>query len=236
MPKYIILSIGPLVLLPLLLLEPYLTGRAAWATATIALYWATEALPIAVTSLLPIVLYPLLGIVPADRVSRNYFADKIVLFFGGLVVASALEAVCLHRRMALRVLLLFGTRPPRLLLGFMCSTAFLSMWMSNTATAAMMMPIAEAVITQLEEAPRVVAPAAAGAPAPVSATRAAAAVAAVADGRAIGSADGDERRSARALGKALVLGVAYAANVRAPPPHRPARPPRLPTRLLVVAR
>lgn len=190
MPKYVVLLIGPLVLLPLLAIEPILAGRAAWATAVIALLWATEALPIAVTALLPIILFPLLGVVPADRVCRNYFADKIVLFFGGLVVASALEAVSLHRRMALRVLLLFGTRPPWLLLGFMCATAFLSMWMSNTATAAMMMPIAEAVITQLENAPG-----------------------ALTTARTEAVGESERQRAARGLGKALVLGVAYAANI-----------------------
>ena len=200
MPKYRVLALSPLVALPLLAISPASAGRAAWATFVIASLWATEALPIAVTSLLPIVLFPLLGVVPADRVSRNYFADKIVLFFGGLIVASALEAVCLHRRMALRVLLLFGTRPPWLLAGFMCATAFLSMWMSNTATAAMMMPIAESVISQLEAAPR----AAAGA---------AARSAASADAARMPNAEGEDERAARCLGKALVLGVAYAANI-----------------------
>ncbi len=190
MPKYRVLTIGPLLSLPLLLIEPTSAGRAAWATAIIAMLWATEALPIAVTALLPIVLFPTLGVVPADRVSRNYFADKIVLFFGGLVVAAALEAVALHRRIALRVLLLFGTRPPWLLLGFMCATAFLSMWMSNTATAAMMMPIAEAVITQLEAAPG-----------------------ALTNSRAEALGDSERQRAAQGLGKALVLGVAYAANI-----------------------
>ena len=189
MPKYRILTIGPIVVLPLLLIEPAIAGRCAWATAVIAILWATEALPIAVTSLLPLVLFPLLGVAPAERMSRNYFADKIVLFFGGLVVACALKAVALHRRMALRVLLLFGSRPPWLLLGFMSSTAFLSMWMSNTATAAMMMPIAEAVITQLEAAP------------------------AGTNSRPQAVSESERQRVAKDLGKALVLGVAYAANI-----------------------
>lgn len=189
MPKYRVLTIGPIVVLPLLLIEPAIAGRCAWATAVIAILWATEALPIAVTSLLPLVLFPLLGVAPAERMSRNYFADKIVLFFGGLVVACALKAVALHRRMALRVLLLFGSRPPWLLLGFMSSTAFLSMWMSNTATAAMMMPIAEAVITQLEAAP------------------------AGTNSRPQAVSESERQKVAKDLGKALVLGVAYAANI-----------------------
>jgi len=168
------LILAPPLLVPLLWLEadtPAI-GRTAWVMALMAVYWCCEALPIAVTSLLPLVLFPLLGVLPADRVSRNYFKDKNFLFFGGLVVAAALEAVRMHERVALRVLLVFGTTPHRLLLGFMLATAFLSMWMNNTATTAMMMPIAEAVLGELE-------------------TRA-----------AVGS-----------LGKALVLGVAWAANI-----------------------
>ena len=90
----------------------------------IAVFWATEAMPIAVTSLLPIVLFPALGVMRAEQISKSYFKDKIVLFFGGLIVAAALEAVKLQKRTALRVLMLFGAQPTQLLLGFMCSTGF----------------------------------------------------------------------------------------------------------------
>ena len=154
--QLITLIAAPVLVLPLLAIEPSTPsiGRTAWAAAVIAIYWATECLPMAVTSLLPMVLFPLLGVVPADAISRNYFQDKIVLFFGGLIIACGLELVDLHKRIALRVLLLFGAKPPQLLAGFMASTAFVSMWMSNTATAAMMMPIAEAVLGQLERAAR----------------------------------------------------------------------------------
>ena len=90
--NYLVLVLAPPLLLPLLTIsDPPQAGRAAWATALIAVYWATEAMPIAITSLLPLVLFPLLGVAPADRVSRNYFADKIVLFFGGLVIAGDVE-------------------------------------------------------------------------------------------------------------------------------------------------
>ena len=142
MRRMAVVVVAPLIALPLLAIgdehEPKV-GRAAWIAAVMAVYWSTECLPMAVTSLLPMVLFPMLGVVPADEISRNYFKDKIVLFFGGLVVACALEIVQLHRRVALRVLLLFGTRPRQLLLGFMAATSFISMWMSNTATTAMMM-------------------------------------------------------------------------------------------------
>ena len=136
--KLLILLITPLlglVLLPIASDEPKI-GRTAFVAAIMATYWATECLPMAVTSLLPMVFFPALGVVPADQISRNYFQDKIVLFFGGLVIACALEIVELHRRVALRLLLFFGARPPQLLLGFMTSAAFISMWMGNTATAA----------------------------------------------------------------------------------------------------
>ena len=201
---------APVICLPMLLIQPASAGRTAWVTGVMAILWATEAIPMAVTALLPLVLFPCLGVLPADRVSRNYFADKIVLFFGGLIIAAALEAVGLHRRMALRVLLTFGTRPPRLLLGFMCATAFLSMWMSNTATAAMMMPIVEAVILHLEAEPppqladeKELAPAAAEVPPATEVP-----VAHAPRHRTSGA-----RRSASELGKALVLGVAYGANI-----------------------
>ena len=151
-----LLLVPPLLLLPLLAIKPSepAIGRTAWVMGLMAAYWCFEALPIAVTSLLPLVLFPALGVMPADRVSINYFRDTNWIFFGGLVVAAALEAVRMHERIALRVLLGVGTAPPRLLAGFMAGTAFLSMWMSNSATAAMMIPIAEAVLATLEELSR----------------------------------------------------------------------------------
>ena len=149
MVKHRVIVFAPLVLLPLLLLGPEQpsVGRMAWIVGVMAIFWATEALPVAVSSMLPLVLLPALGIMPAERVANNYWKDMCVLFFGGLVVAAALEAVGLHRRIALKVLLTCGSKPVQLLLGFMSATAFLSMWMSNTATTAMMMPIVEAVLS-----------------------------------------------------------------------------------------
>ena len=90
-----LLVVAPLLALPTLLIEPSepSIGRTAWAATVMAIYWASECLPMAVTSLLPIVLFPALGVVPADTISRNYFSDKIVLFFGGLVIACALEQI-----------------------------------------------------------------------------------------------------------------------------------------------
>jgi len=124
----------------------YTAGIALW----MAIWWITEAIPLAVTALLPIVLFPVFGIMNGKDVSPLYFNHIIFLFIGGFIMALAMERWNLHKRLAINVLLMVGTKPSSILFGFMLSTAFLSMWISNTATTMMMIPIAMAVVTRLE--------------------------------------------------------------------------------------
>ncbi len=116
-----------------------------------AIWWISEAMPLAITALLPVVFFPLFGIMDGKVVSALYFNHVIFLFIGGFMVALAMEKWNLHTRIALSTLILFGARPRRILLGFMVATAFLSMWISNTATAMMMVPIALSLIISLEQ-------------------------------------------------------------------------------------
>lgn len=130
--------------------KPEVTATLAVAVL-MAVWWVTEAVPIAVTALLPVALFPLLGIMNGKDVSSVYFNHVIFLFIGGFLVAMAMEKHNLHKRIALKILMLTGTGHGRVLFGFMFATAFLSMWMSNTATAMMMVPVAISIISKFGE-------------------------------------------------------------------------------------
>ena len=144
-----------LILFAAILLSPQPVGmsqpaqRTAAVAVLMAVWWISEATHIAVTALLPIALFPLLGVMSSSAVTPHYANHIVFLFLGGFIIALAMEKWNLHRRVALETIRRFGGRPTQLVLGFMIATAFLSMWISNTATTMMMMPIAMAVVTQL---------------------------------------------------------------------------------------
>jgi sodium-dependent dicarboxylate transporter 2/3/5 len=187
------IALGPALFLlvellfrPELLLTPELAASHPLATAAavthalaatlwIAAWWFTEAVPIPVTSLLPLVLFPLLGLGSAADVSRQYAHEIIFLFLGGLLLAAAMERTGLHERIALRIIGLFGRGRRALVLGFMVATAVMSMWVSNTATTVMLLPVALAVLH--------------------------------------GAGDDDGRSLDSAFPVALLLGIAFAANI-----------------------
>jgi sodium-dependent dicarboxylate transporter 2/3/5 len=133
------------------------TGLAPAARATIAIgtwmavWWITEAVPLAATSLLPVVLFPLAGVASIAAAAAPYASPLVFLFLGGFLIGLAVERSGLHRRLALMLLLAIGTRPPRLVAGFMLATALVSMWISNTATAMMMLPIGKSVLDAMRE-------------------------------------------------------------------------------------
>ena len=154
--RYIVFLLAPVIAASIALFahldpkNPAVTYTLAVAVL-MALWWVSEIVPLAVTSMLPIILFPVFGIMNGKAVSSTYFNHVIFLFIGGFLVALALQKWNLHKRMALWILNLIGTGPARILFGFMFATAFLSMWISNTATAMMMVPILLSIIVELEE-------------------------------------------------------------------------------------
>jgi sodium-dependent dicarboxylate transporter 2/3/5 len=127
---------------------------AAAAALWMACWWLTEALPLAATALLPLVLFPTLDLAPMQDTAAAYADPTIFLFMGGFFMAAAMERWGLHRRIALTIILWTGLSPSRIILGFMLATAFISLWISNTATTVMMLPIALAVARQVAGAPQ----------------------------------------------------------------------------------
>jgi sodium-dependent dicarboxylate transporter 2/3/5 len=156
--KNFILAAGPFLFLLVRLLDaPAGMSESAWAvlavTLWMALWWVTEAVPIAVTALLPILLFPLTGALDIGSTTSAYGDKYVFLYLGGFLVAIAIEKWNLHKRIALSIINFIGTDVKFIVLGFMVATAFLSMWISNTATSVMMLPIGTAIISQLQDDP-----------------------------------------------------------------------------------
>ena len=196
------LVLGPALFTGFLLFPPFDISSSANAalasTLWIAAWWITEAIPIPATSLLPVVLFPLTGIVDVTGATAPYADPVVFLLLGGFLLALGIERWDLHRRIALTVVSLVGVRADRLLLGFMVATAFLSMWISNSATAMLMVPIGTAIIVSVGTVDE-------------------------SDPELVDGDDGDELvvglrpdpddRPATGFGLALMLGIAYSASI-----------------------
>ncbi|KAM9389831.1 solute carrier family 13 member 4 [Phaethornis superciliosus] len=142
----------PLLLLPLPLLYPSSEASCAYVLIVTAVFWVSEAVPLGAAALVPAFLYPLFGVMKSSEVAAEYFKNTTLLLMGVICVAASVEKWNLHKRIALRMVMMAGAKPGMLLLCFMCCTTVLSMWLSNTSTTAMVMPIVEAVLKELVNA------------------------------------------------------------------------------------
>ncbi|KPK85636.1 MAG: sodium:dicarboxylate symporter [Bacteroides sp. SM23_62_1] len=154
--KYIGFILGVIIFLIILLFTDLKPGhpevtRTLAVALLMATWWVTETIPLAVTALVPLILFPALGILDGRETSTAYINHIIFIFIGGFIMALAMEKWNLHKRIALKILMFVGVSPGRILLGFMFATLFLSMWISNTATTMMMIPIVMSIIASLEE-------------------------------------------------------------------------------------
>jgi solute carrier family 13 (sodium-dependent dicarboxylate transporter), member 2/3/5 len=150
------LWLGPIISIAILLFanldpENAAVTRMAAVAVLMACWWITEAIPIPATALIPVAIFPLLGIMTGKAVASTYINNIIFLFIGGFIMALAIQRWNLHRRIALKIIMLIGASPRKIILGFMVATALLSMWISNTATTMMMVPIALAIILKFRE-------------------------------------------------------------------------------------
>ncbi|XP_054420532.1 solute carrier family 13 member 4 [Pteronotus mesoamericanus] len=146
----LLLSISaPFLLLPLPLLHPSSEAACAYVLIVTAVYWVSEAVPLGAAALVPAFLYPFFGVLRSSEVAAEYFKNTTLLLVGVICVAAAVEKWNLHKRIALRMVMMAGAKPGMLLLCFMSCTTLLSMWLSNTSTTAMVMPIVEAVLQEL---------------------------------------------------------------------------------------
>ncbi|WP_144795041.1 DASS family sodium-coupled anion symporter [Kocuria palustris] len=185
------LALGILVYLVMPGDVPHEARLTAGTAVLMAVWWMTEALPIPATALIPLIVFPTLGSTPLDDVGASYGNNVIFLFMGGFLLALAMQRWNLHRRIALLTVRLIGTRPPQMIAGFMIATGFLSMWVSNTATAVMMLPIGISVLLLVNRASDEIED----------------------DGAQAEDDDAAQTPVKSDFGTALMLGIAYAASI-----------------------
>ncbi|KAL3211574.1 hypothetical protein MRX96_036338 [Rhipicephalus microplus] len=149
--RFISIFATPVFLVPLAFVIGGKAGWCAFVVIWMAIYWVTEVIPLAITSLMPLVLFPLLGILSSQRVASFYLNDIGIILVCAMMVGVAVETSNLHKRIALKSILAVGTSNRRLLLGLMLVAMFLSMWTPNISTASIMIPIAMAVVDQIKE-------------------------------------------------------------------------------------
>lgn len=146
----LIVILTPVVLLPLILVVDGQQSSCAYVMLIMAIFWLTDALPLNITALLPIFMFPMVGVLSADDIAGVFLNSTSLMFLGSMMVAVAIEEWNIHKRIALKVLIILGAEPVWLMLGLMLTAWFLSMWTANTATTAMMLPIAIAIINNLK--------------------------------------------------------------------------------------
>lgn len=149
--KAMITILAPILFLPILSIENTPAYRCMYVVLIMSIYWVTEAIPLPITGMLPIVLFPVFGILSSDQVCMMYMKETVVMFIASVVLAFAVQYSNLHKRVALKVIQIIGCSQRRLNFGLTVVTMFVSMWISNTAATAMMCPIIQAVLEELEK-------------------------------------------------------------------------------------
>ncbi|XP_037512784.1 solute carrier family 13 member 5 [Rhipicephalus sanguineus] len=147
--RQILMVLVPLVLLPMIFLEDAQKARCAYVVAVVGLYWIIEPIPLGATSLIPIVLFPMLGVLTTEQTCVLYMNETNIMFVGTLIMAIAIEHSHLHQRIALKTLCLLGTGIKMLVFGIMFISMFLSIWINNVAITAMMMPVINSLSHEL---------------------------------------------------------------------------------------
>ncbi|XP_055629061.1 protein I'm not dead yet-like [Toxorhynchites rutilus septentrionalis] len=149
--RAIVLVITPMIAACVFFVDTNPAFRCLFTVIIMAIYWVTEALPLPITSILPVIMFPLLGVLESDKTCMMFMRDTLVMFLGGIILALAIEFSNMHKRIALKVISLIGCSHRKLNFGLMGVTMFVSMFISNTAATAMMCPIIKAILEELEQ-------------------------------------------------------------------------------------